>query len=411
MKLWAIVDDAGVALRANAMRSLLTALGLIIGIASVVVMTAVGNGLQGLVLRQIASFDRTLTMIVPQVQGGSGQVSGPLGYLRDRDLAAIKRSVSKVRLAGAQVRRVGRISANSRSWTTQLTGADADTLEMLNLHIESGRLFSPREHASAARVAVIGETVKDRLFGAGALPDEARIRINGSPAKIIGVVRASGTGLGVDQNDIVYAPLSTARRRLAAGAANSLPSDAVHSIWLTFQSEAAAQDAKSAIAAIFDRRYALRGSDLKSYSVVSMREQLQKSRKAVAAFSIALSGIASISLFVGGIGIMNMMLVSVTERTGEIGLRMAVGASPAAVRSQFLAESLMLCLAGGVIGVGIGAAIAELLRHYMSDWPISTDASSVAVAAIVSCAIGIFFGIVPAVRASRMSPVEALKHG
>jgi putative ABC transport system permease protein len=411
LRLTSTIEGAAVALKANAMRSVLTALGLIIGIASVVVMMAFGNGLQGLVLRQIASFDRTLTMVLPQSQGASGQIAGQPGFLRDRDLLAIERSVAGVELAGGQVRRAGRISAEGRSWTTQLTGADAGTLQMLNLHVVSGRTFTMREHDSAARAAIIGDTVKRRLFGAGEMPDDAKVRLNGSPVTVVGVVRAAGAGLGMDQDDVLYVPLSTARRRLAVGAGNALPFDALQSIWITFRSESAARDAQVALKTIFDKRYALRGSDLRSYSIVSMREQLQKSRKAVAAFSIALAGIASISLLVGGIGIMNMMLVSVTERTGEIGLRMAVGASPTDVTGQFLTESLMLCLMGGCIGVGIGVGVAELLRYRMPDWPIATDASSILLAAVVSCAVGMFFGIAPAVKASRMSPVEALKRG
>ncbi len=411
MRLITTIEGAVLALRANALRSLLTALGLIIGIASVVLMTAFGNGLQGMVLRQIASFDRTLTMIIPQTQGRPNQQIGQTGYLRDRDLAKLRRTVPGIVLAGAQVRRASRIVANGRSWTTQLVGADEDALAMLNLRVVSGRALTPREFSSGARVALIGESVRRRLFGRHR--DEAGIsaRLNGSSVTIVGVVRSKGAGLGVDQDDVIYVPLSTARRRLSSGSPGTMPPDGVQSIWATFKNDRAATDARASIQDLFDQRYALKGTDLRSYSIVSMREQLQQSRKAVAAFGIALAGIASISLLVGGIGIMNMMLVSVTERTGEIGLRMAVGASPAEIIIQFLTETLMLCFVGGCIGIGIGAGVATLLRFRMPEWPIELDPSSIVLAVVVSCTVGLFFGIAPAMRASRLSPVEALKHG
>lgn len=411
MRTVAIVEGAATALRANAMRSLLTALGLVIGIASVVVMTAFGNGLEGLVLRQIATFDRTLTMILPQAAGASGQIAGSPGYLRDRDLAAVRRSIGGVELVGGLIRRAGRLSAGGRSWTTQLTGADEDAFELLNLRLVSGRLFAPRDHGSAAPVVLVGEAVRRRLFGGRAFEDVGPVRLNGSQVSVVGIVRSTGGGLGVDQDDAVYVPLSTARRRLAAGGVGALPPDAVQSIWITFRSDVAAWNGRRALEALLDRRYGLRGSDLRSYSIVSMREELQKSRKAVAAFGVALAGIASISLLVGGIGIMNMMLVSVTERTGEIGLRMAVGASPGAVTGQFLAESVMLCLVGGTLGVAVGTTVTALLRIRMPEWPIELDVSSMGLAVVVSCVVGVFFGLAPAVRASRLSPVEALKRG
>ncbi len=397
------------ALRTNLMRSILTTLGIIIGVGAVILMVALGNGLQGLVVAQVNSLGSNLIIVLPQANARRGGPPSRDGVLTERDADAIQREIPAVLAASPRLTKSVKAVAGNENRTTQLAGADRDFVAVNNWEIVTGRNYTEAESRSGAKVALIGDTVREELFG-DVDPVGLTFRANGTPLTVIGLLGEKGGGLGNDQDDIVVVPLTTARRRISGGLQTSGPPDSVQVIFVAFQEGTDMTRAKEDVENVLRARYRVGDDELQGFSAFSMEEQLQSAESILGAFSIGLAGIASISLVVGGIGIMNIMLVSVTERTREIGLRMAVGARSRDIRMQFLVEAVVLCIAGGLIGLVIGGGGALALRNVLEDWPISIGVGTVALAIGVSASVGLIFGLYPAARAAKLSPIDALRY-
>ncbi|MBV7255832.1 ABC transporter permease [Pacificimonas sp. WHA3] len=395
------------ALRTNLMRSILTTLGIIIGVSAVILMVALGNGLQGLVINQVNSLGSNLIIVIPDSDGG--RRSSQDGVLTERDADAIQREIPEVSAASPRLSKSVKVVAGNQNRSTQLAGADPDFVAVNNWDIVTGRNFTVAEARSGAKVALIGDTVREELFG-DVDPVGLTFRANGTPLMVIGLLGAKGGGLGNDQDDLIVVPLTTARRRISGGLQTAGPPDAVQVIFVAFQEGSDMNRAKEDVENVLRSRYRIDEDELPSFSAFSMEEQLRSAESILGAFKIGLAGVAAISLVVGGIGIMNIMLVSVTERTREIGLRMAVGARTRDIRLQFLVEAIVLCVIGGLIGLAIGGGGALAMRNVLPDWPITIGAGTVALAIGVSAAVGLGFGLYPANRAAKLIPIDALRH-
>ncbi|MEM8825756.1 MAG: ABC transporter permease [Pseudomonadota bacterium] len=398
------------ALRTNLMRSILTTLGIIIGVGAVILMVALGNGLQGLVVNQVNALGTNLLIVLPQAESARrGGARSATGTLTERDAQAIEREVRGVVAASPQLTKSIQIIAGNENRPTTVTGADRDFVAVNNWDIVSGRNFTEAEARSGAKVAIIGDTIREDLFGA-VDPVGLTFRANGTPMTVIGLLGAKGGGLGNDQDDIVVTPIATARRRISGGIDQAGPPDAVQVIFVSFAEGTDMSRAKADTEQLMRQRYRVDEEELADISVFSMEEQLRSAETILGGFRIGLAGVASISLVVGGIGIMNIMLVSVTERTREIGLRMAVGARRRDIRMQFLVEAIVLCILGGLIGLAIGGSGALALRGVLPDWPIAISPGMVALAIGVAAAVGLGFGLYPASRAAKLSPIDALRY-
>jgi len=409
LSLPAAIESAISSIRSSFLRSILTMLGIVIGITSVIVMNSFGTGLQDLVLKQLKTYDDTLIMVVAQAPAKAGQTLSQPGSLRDSDLSTLSRAVPEVDQVGAQVREAVKLTKEDRHYNSVVLGIDESFFEMSKWHIADGRPLEKSEIASGAKVVLLGATVRDKLFGDRQAVGE-KIRVNGTPMVVAGVLESKGAGVGMDQDDIVLAPLNAVRRRIFGDFASDLTSDSLQAVWVTFKSRGDTAERIEAIERVLDRRHTVSDDRSRPYTVISMTEQLRNYQKAFGAFSIALAGIASISLIVGGIGIMNIMLVNVSERKREIGLRMAIGASSSAIRRQFLTEAAIMCVIAGMVGVLAGCAIVLGLQSALPEWPISIACDSVLLGLGVSCATGVLFGILPAIKASRLPPVAALRY-
>ncbi|MGB7406674.1 MAG: ABC transporter permease [Pacificimonas sp.] len=409
MNIWDNILVALTALRTNVMRSILTTLGIVIGVGAVIMMVALGNGLQGMVVNQVNSLGTNLIVILPQADTRGGRALGQSGVLTERDAEAIEREISGVRYSSPQVRSAAQVVSGNENTTTSIIGTDNEYLIVSNWELASGRLFTEGEISGGAKVAIIGDTIRDELFG-DVDPVGLEFRANGTPMTVIGLLESKGGGMGNDQDDTVVVPISTARRRIGGQVETAGPPDAVQAIWVSFQDNMDMERAVEDVEALLSRRYRVGEDDLKGFSAYSMEEQLRSAEEILGAFRVGLAGIASISLVVGGIGIMNIMLVSVTERTREIGLRMAVGARTRDIKLQFLVEAVVLCILGGLLGLLIGGGGALALRPLLPDWPITIGAGTVVLAIGVAAAVGLAFGLYPASRASKLNPIDALRH-
>lgn len=404
---WGVnVAIALTALRTNLMRSILTTLGVMIGVFSVILAVAVGNGAQVSVSQQIATLGSNMAIVVPQPDSGSGPPrSTDRGRLTERDGDAILREVSGVRAVAPQIRSSVQIVTPGRSATTQATGATPEYGAVSNITASEGRFLTQSDVGSAARVAVIGETVANKLFPETS-PVGETIRINRVPFTVIGLLESKGSNLGNDNDDQIVVPITTLRQRLLTTATQG-PDD-VTLIFVGFEDEDALLAGQAEIKRLLRDRYRVAKGKISPFTVRTTTEIAETTGEVTQIFQAVLVAIASISLLVGGIGIMNIMLVSVTERTREIGLRMALGAKRSDIRNQFLVEAAVLCVIGGAIGLSLAilaASIFERLAEFPA--PIGLDTAIMAVA--FSAIIGLVFGGYPAIRASRLSPIEALR--
>ncbi|MEY3635052.1 MAG: hypothetical protein RLZZ61_1462 [Pseudomonadota bacterium] len=404
---WGVnVAIALTALRTNLMRSILTTLGVMIGVFSVILAVAVGNGAQVSVSQQIATLGSNMAIVVPQPDSGSGPPrSTDRGRLTERDGDAILREVSSVSAVAPQIRSSVQIVTPGRSATTQATGATPEYGAVSNITASEGRFLTQSDVGSAARVAVIGETVANKLFPETS-PVGETIRINRVPFTVIGLLESKGSNLGNDNDDQIVVPITTLRQRLLATATQG-PDD-VTLIFVGFEDEDALLAGQAEIKRLLRDRYRVAKGKINPFTVRTTTEIAETTGEVTQIFQAVLVAIASISLLVGGIGIMNIMLVSVTERTREIGLRMALGAKRSDIRNQFLVEAAVLCVIGGAIGLSLAilaASIFERLAEFPA--PIGLDTAMMAVA--FSAIIGLVFGGYPAIRASRLSPIEALR--
>jgi putative ABC transport system permease protein len=404
---WGVnVAIALTALRTNLMRSILTTLGVMIGVFSVILAVAVGNGAQVSVSQQIATLGSNMAIVVPQPDSGSGPPrSSDRGRLTERDGQAILREVSGVSAVAPQIRSSVQIVTPGRSATTQATGATPEYGIVSNITASEGRFLTQSDIGSAARVAVIGETVANKLFP-DTSPVGETIRINRAPFTVIGLLESKGSNLGNDNDDQIVVPITTLRQRLLTTATQG-PDD-VTLIFVGFEDEDALLSGQKEIERLLRDRYRVAKGKINPFTVRTTTEIAETTGEVTQIFQAVLVAIASISLLVGGIGIMNIMLVSVTERTREIGLRMALGAKRSDVRNQFLVEAAVLCVIGGAIGLSLAilaASIFERIAEFPA--PIGLDTAIMAVA--FSAIIGLVFGGYPAIRASRLSPIEALR--
>ncbi len=407
MNLWMIFKVALRAISRNKTRSLLTALGIIVGIAAVIAVVAIGQGAQTMMMSQINSMGNNLIMVFPGsqnpggVRGGSGSgqnLTAEDGESIARDLQHLVRAVTPVIRSGAQA------IYQENNWSTQVQGVSIDFPEVRNWEMASGAFFTAADQRAGSRVCIIGQTVSDNLFP-GDDPTGKSLRIRNMPFRVLGVmVRKGSNSMGSDQDDTIIAPYTTVRRVLQNSIFNN-----VNMLLVSLYSLDDIPVAKVEIGKLLRQRHKLGNNADDDFSTIDMTEITNTIGSITKLMTILLTTVASISLLVGGIGIMNIMLVSVTERTREIGLRMAVGAAPSDILLQFITEAMALSTVGGLIGVVIGIVGARTVGN-IQQWPILITESSVVVAFLFSAAIGVFFGFYPALRASRLNPIDCLRY-
>ncbi|MFN7668346.1 MAG: ABC transporter permease [Burkholderiales bacterium] len=397
------------ALRVNKLRSALTMLGIIIGTAAVIAMVSIGSGAQSRVADQIKSLGSNIMIIVPgsTTQGGVRLGAGANQVLTEDDALAIARDISGVIVAAPTSRNNGQVVAGNQNWGTSIYGATNDWLEAREWPIADGRLFEPDELRSGAKVVIIGETVARELFG-GQDPLEQQIRIRKVPFTVIGVLGRKGQSLlGQDQDDLVLVPLAAHRSRLFGTGQGRLRR--VVTITVKVHEGVYMKQVESRVLELMRQRHRVQDGQPDSVSIRNLTEMLETQEAASRVMTVLLASVAGVSLLVGGIGIMNIMLVSVTERTREIGLRMAVGAKARHILTQFLVEAAVLAVLGGAIGIGLGLLVSYGVEQ-LSGWRIELSLWSIALAAGFSAAVGIFFGWYPARKASRLLPIQALRY-
>lgn len=409
MNLLASIRVALTALRVNALRSALAMLGVIIGVASVIVLVSISEGTKQAVEEQIASLGANLLIIRPgsSMFGGRRGGAGTATPLTDADIIALQDEIAGVGGVSGEVNTSATVVFGGVNWSTRIQGVNPPYFDVRAWVIDEGRAFAPAEDRAGRRFAVVGQTIVRELFD-GANPVGQTLRISGQPFEVIGTVRAKGeSSWGADQDDVIFVPLATARQRLGAGARQTVR-DAVGSVYMDV---AAGENVDRVIADAEDllrvRRDILPGAD-DDFVVGNLAEFIRARNETENQLGLLLAVGAGIVLLVGGIGIMNIMLVSVTERTREIGLRLAVGARRQDVRNQFLIESIVLCVIGGLVGLGVGIA-GTVIYGQVGQLDIVVNPLIVAVAIGASALVGVFFGLYPAHRASRLNPIDALR--
>jgi putative ABC transport system permease protein len=408
MSFLALLRIALRALAVNKLRSALTMLGIVIGVGAVIVMIAVGAGAQARVEEQIRALGSNLLLVMPgsTTAGGVRMGFGSGSTLTEDDVVAINREIPEA-LAAPALRGSAQVIWGNANWSTQIFGVTPEYLDVRQWPLVAGRTFEPAEMAGAAKVALIGATVAKQLFGA-ADPLDQSIRIKRVPFTIIGVLDSKGQSLmGTDQDDLILVPIKTARSRVL-GTASAARNRTVGTIWVKAADSVDTKVVEEQVRGLLRQRHRIQAGGDDDFSLRNLQEVMAAQEASSRVLALLLAAVASVSLLVGGIGIMNIMLVSVTERTREIGLRMAVGARTRDILGQFLVEAVTLSLIGGLIGVALGMgtslAIAEL-----AGWRIVISPQAVGLAVAFAFVIGVFFGFYPARKAARLNPVEALR--
>jgi putative ABC transport system permease protein len=409
MNFFAAVRSAFRALTANALRSILTMLGIIIGVAAVITMIAVGRGATDRVQEQMKGLGSNIMLVMPGgiTQGGVRLGASTGQGLSEDDANAIARDVPEVQVAAPSMRTGAQVIAGNTNWSTSIMGSTNDYLEAREWPLQSGRAFEAAEIQGSAKVAMIGQTVATQLFGDSDPLDQV-IRIKKVPVTIIGVLAKKGqNSLGQDQDDIVIVPISTYRNRIQGGNAGKLKR--IGSISVKVKEGQSMKIAEENIKDLLRQRMKVQPGGDEPFTIRNITEILQAQEASSKVMTLLLAAVAGISLVIGGIGIMNIMLVSVTERTREIGLRMAVGARGKDILTQFLIEAVTLSLIGGAIGVMLGA-IATWAVGQFAGWQVSMTLASIFLATGFSAFVGIFFGFYPARKASKLLPIQALRY-
>ncbi len=409
MDLLATLRIALRALRVNKLRSILTMLGIIIGVGAVITMIAVGGGAQARVEEQIKSLGSNLMIIIPgsTTSGGVRLGGSSAQTLTEDDAWAIMREVQEVQASAPSSRGSGQIVAGNNNWSTVIQGVTPAYLEVRDWPIVSGRGFEPQEVSGAGKVALVGQSVAKQLFG-DADPVDQQVRIRKVPFTIVGVLDKKGQSMmGQDQDDVILVPLTTARNRLFGNPQGKLRRVGVISVKVRDGQDM--KEAEDRIRELMRQRHKLQPGADDDFTIRNLTEILQAQEASSKVLALLLAAVASVSLLVGGIGIMNIMLVSVTERTREIGLRMAVGARANDILKQFLVEAVTLSLIGGLLGIALGLG-GSLAIGQFAGWRTSLSPASVVLAVGFAAAIGIFFGFYPARKASRLLPIEALRY-
>jgi len=388
-------------IRRNLMRSFLTVLGVVIGVAAVVTMVTLGNGATLAIQQQIASLGVNLLQVRPGQRLGPGGFGSGAPSFKLADAQAIASQTPGVMAVAAEARSSGTVVANGRNWSTSLVGGSADWLFVNNWTLADGRAFTDDEHRIGAAVCIIGETVRRELYGPNpAVGDTVRVRQ--IPCEVVGVLAPKGQGaFGQDQDDIVLMPINTLHRRVAGHTR-------VFTLHVSMLDGADAESVKTSIRAILRERRAIPEGEEDNFNILDTQQLAQTMSGTTRVMTLLLGAVAAVSLLVGGIGIMNIMLVSVTERTREIGLRLAIGALEREVMGQFLIEAVVLAALGGVVGLVL-ALVASLGISQAMGVPFVFDPAINVIAFAFSAAIGVVFGYVPARRAARLDPIEALR--
>ncbi len=407
-KITASVKIALRALRVNKMRSALTMLGIIIGVAAVIAMVAVGSGAEERIREQIASIGSNLIVVLSGSITSSGirMGTGNAQTLTEDDARAIIRECDAAALAAPAVRGGVQVVYGNNNWGTQVLGTTPDYLPIRDLHIEKGQPFTTSEVETASKVALLGKTVIDNLFY-GENPVGQVIRIKTVPFTVIGTLVPKGQSpTGQDQDDVILMPISTAKKKVIGTSQANYA--AVGSLMVQAR-EGRTDDVQEQMRALLRQRHHLQSNEDDDFTIRNMEEVFQAQETSARVMSILLAAIASVSLIVGGIGIMNIMLVSVSERTREIGLRQAVGAKTRDILSQFLVEAVTLSIVGGAIGIVLGITASILISHF-AGWSTVMSAASIVVAFLFSALVGVSFGFYPARKAAYMDPIEALHY-
>jgi putative ABC transport system permease protein len=406
---WLIAQSALTALRVNLMRTILTMLGVIIGVGAVIAMVSVGASAQARVAAQIQSLGANLIMIRSgaTTQGGARLGSASKLTITEDDARAIGTEIPAVSAAAPMVRGAVQAENGELNWATSIYGVTPDYFAARDWDVVTGRLFTSEESAGAAKVALIGQSVARELF-AGSDPVGQVVRLNKVPFTVLGVLEPKGqSNSGLDQDDVILMPITTAKTKVV-GTTRDNPG-AVYAIAVKVATPDEMSEASDEIAQLLRQRHRLRPHDPDDFRLANLADVLQTQEESSGVLTMLLAAIASVSLLVGGIGIMNIMLVSVVERTREIGLRMAIGARGRDVLTQFLLESVTLSLLGGAIGAVLGVGISFAIG-YFAGWTIVIPPEVILVAVVFSGAVGVFFGFYPARKAARLDPIEALRY-
>ena len=392
------------ALTRNRMRSALTVLGIVIGVAAVIATLAIGQGARAAVQAQIRSLGaNTLTVLPGTITAGGARAGmGSITTLTVDDALAIGRECPAVMAVAPMVRTVGQVVSGNQNWSTQIMGTTADFTIIRQWPVESGVFVTDSDVRGAAKVCVLGQNVVRQLYGS-ADPVGTMVRIKDVPFRVVGVMSfKGGSGFGGDQDDVVLIPLTTAQRKL-------MGITHVSSISVSAESEQQVHEAVDQITDLLRQRHRIRAGDSPDFFIFTQLDAAQTAESTSKVMTLLLASIAAVSLLVGGIGIMNIMLVSVTERTREIGVRRAIGARRRDILFQFLFESAFLSLSGGVVGVLIGMVAARLVST-LARWPTLIQPGAVALAFGFATLVGLFFGFYPARRAAGLDPVDALRY-
>lgn len=393
------------ALLNNKLRGFLTMLGIIIGVASVIAMLAIGQGSKRSINEQIAEMGSNMIMIQPggDMFGGVRQSASSMQSLKMEDYESVKASVAEISHITPVVNSNGQTIFGSNNAPTTVYGVNEEYLEIRKLSIEEGDMFGESDIQRATKVCVIGKTVAENLFTNGEEPVGQVIRFNKIPFRIIGILKEKGyNSMGMDQDDLILAPYTTIQKRVLA-------ITHINGITASAREENLTQSAIEQIKTILRENHQLRESDEDDFTVRSQEEISKMMNTTTSLLTILLASIAGISLLVGGIGIMNIMFVSVTERTREIGLRMSIGAKGSHIMLQFLIEAVIISITGGVIGVILGVGTSQLIK-VVAGWPVYVQLYSVILSFLVCTATGIFFGWYPAKKASSLDPIEAIRY-
>lgn len=410
MRFLELVRFAGGAIIAHPLRSGLTSLGVVIGVAAVVMMTSIGLGAQKQITSTIAGLGSNLIIVQPgSSRGGGGgfvmQGMGSSNSLREADAEAITRQVEDVAAVAPVVRGQAQLAADGANWNSRIEGVTPEYLIARDLVIARGRMFDDREARQGRKVVVIGATVARELWG-DADPIGKRVRVRGVPFEIIGVLESKGqSSFGQDQDDIVLGPLGAVRSRIVG---RRVRGDAVQTIYVKATADDVLDKVQEDVTTLLRETHRIRPGDDDDFATQNMASILAASQAAVGTFTILLAAVAAVSLLVGGVGIMNIMLVAVTERTREIGLRMALGAKRSDVLIQFALEAVTLSFAGGLIGLLIGVAGALAIAK-IGSWPAAVPAWAGPLSLGFSMLVGLIFGAYPSWRAARLDPIEALR--
>jgi putative ABC transport system permease protein len=395
------------ALRTNKMRSFLTMLGIIIGISAVIAMMAVGSGASYVISQQIASIGSNIILVLPGSTTSGGLRSGMGGAqtLTSDDVKAIMTECPSVELSAPTVRSSGLAVYGNMNWSTVIMGTTPELFDIREWGVVSGRSIGQQDVDGAAKVCLLGQTVAESLFGA-IDPVGKIIRLKKVPFTVIGVLDRKGQSpQGQDQDDAIFVPLRTAQRNLV----RSQNTNTVGAVMVKAKNEALLAKAEDEIQSLLNQRHRITGGKEPDFSTRNLSEILAVAEQSSKAMSLLLGAVASISLIVGGIGIMNIMLVSVTERTREIGIRMAIGARKNDILLQFMTEAVLLTMIGGLIGIALGAAGATVVSRLLT-WPTLISIQSITIAFFFSGAVGIFFGFYPAKKAAGLNPIDALRY-